>query len=48
MQTFIADSDYGLPRMKLPDLQINYTPIDPDHLDRPVVSICIENATERR
>jgi AraC-like DNA-binding protein len=42
MQTFIADNDIGLPRMKIPDLQINYTPIDPDLLDRPVVSICIE------
>jgi AraC-like DNA-binding protein len=42
MQTFMAESDYGLPRMKLPELRINYTPIDPDGLDRPVVSICIE------
>jgi AraC-like DNA-binding protein len=42
MQTFMADNDYGLPRMKLPELRINYTPIDPDSLDRPVVSICIE------
>jgi len=38
MQTFIVDDDYPIPRMKIPDLRINYTPIDPDHFDRPVVS----------
>jgi AraC-like DNA-binding protein len=38
----MADNDDGLPRMKLPDLRINYAPIDPDSLDRPVVSFCIE------
>jgi AraC-like DNA-binding protein len=43
MQTFIADADYPIPRMKIPDLQINYHPIDPDHFDRPVVSICLES-----
>jgi len=32
----------SLPMMDLPDLRINYTPIDPDRLDRPVVSACIE------
>jgi AraC-like DNA-binding protein len=42
MQTLKADNDYGLRRMNLPKLQINYAPIDPDHLDRPVVSIGIE------
>jgi AraC-like DNA-binding protein len=41
-QILMDDNDYGLPRMKLPDLRINYTPIDPDNLDRPVVSFCIE------
>ncbi len=42
MQTFTVDDDYPLPRMKLPGLQINYTPIDPDAVDRPVASMCIE------
>lgn len=42
MQTSTAGDDDGLPRMKLPDLRINYTPIDPDQLDRPVLSFCIE------
>jgi AraC-like DNA-binding protein len=42
MRASVADNDYGLPRLTLPDLQINYTPIDPDYFDRPIVSICIE------
>ncbi|MCP4616760.1 MAG: AraC family transcriptional regulator [Bradyrhizobium sp.] len=28
--------------MQLPQLRINYNPIDPDRLDRPVISVCIE------
>lgn len=31
-----------LPMLDLPELRINYTPIDPDRLDRPVISVCIE------
>lgn len=42
MRESTADDDYGLPRMKLPDLQISYTAIDPDEVDRPVASFCIE------
>lgn len=42
MRASTADNDYGLPRLTLPDLRINYTPIDPDYFDRPIVSICIE------
>ncbi len=42
MQTSLSHTNKDLPRLLLPDLQINYTPIDPDRLDRPVISICIE------
>ncbi|VIO71513.1 HTH-type transcriptional regulator NimR [Bradyrhizobium ivorense] len=38
----ISDTDHGLARMVLPDLRINYIPIDPDQFDRPIVSFCIE------
>lgn len=40
--SFDLDSQFGLPMMKLPKLQINYTPHDPDYFDRPVISFCIE------
>jgi AraC-like DNA-binding protein len=40
------DADNGLPRMNLPDLRINYDPIDPDLLDRPITSFCIETGED--
>ncbi len=43
MNTFpITDTDHGFARMVLPDLRINYDPVDPDQFDRPIVSFCIE------
>jgi AraC-like DNA-binding protein len=42
MQTSTAEADHSLPRLKIPDLRINCYPIDPDLLDRPVVSFCME------
>lgn len=42
MDTHLSQLSTLLPMMDLPDLQINYTPIDPDCLDRPVISVCIE------
>lgn len=42
MQVRFPRDDAGLRMMQLPDLSINYAPIDPDFLDRPVISVCIE------
>jgi AraC-like DNA-binding protein len=42
MQPFITDESLDLPKMQLPDLQINYLPIDPDKVERDVFSYCIE------
>jgi hypothetical protein len=36
------EMDNGLARMDLPDLRINYDPVDPDQFDRPIISFCIE------
>lgn len=36
----VYESD--LARMDLPDLRLNYDPIDPDQFDRPIVAMCIE------
>jgi AraC-like DNA-binding protein len=45
MRTMPADgTNDGLARMDLPDLRINYDPIDPDLLDRPITSFCIETS----
>lgn len=38
----IVEFDPGFARMDLPDLRINYDPIDPDQFDRPIVSFSIE------
>ena len=38
----LYDEDHGFARMNLPDVRINYDPIDPDQFDRPIVSLCIE------
>jgi AraC-like DNA-binding protein len=41
-----SETDYRLLRMNLPDLRINYDPIDPDQFDRPIVSFCIETGQD--
>ncbi|MDI4238168.1 helix-turn-helix transcriptional regulator [Bradyrhizobium sp. 31Argb] len=40
------ETDHGFARMNLPDLRINYDPIDPDQFDRPIVSFCIETGQD--
>ncbi len=40
------ETDDGFARMNLPDLRINYDPIDPDQFDRPVVSFCLETGQD--
>lgn len=42
MQAKASRDEAGFRMMQLPDLRINYEPLDPDFLDRPVVSIAIE------
>lgn len=38
------DPDFA--RMDLPDLRINYDPVDPDQFDRPVTSFCLETSKD--
>lgn len=38
------DPDFA--RMDLPDLRINYDPVDPDQFDRPITSFCIETSED--
>jgi AraC-like DNA-binding protein/quercetin dioxygenase-like cupin family protein len=38
--------DNRLARMDLPDLRINYDPVDPDQFDRPIISFCIETGQD--
>lgn len=38
------DPDFA--RMDLPDLRINYDPVDPDQFDRPITSFCIETGED--
>ncbi|MGY4315117.1 hypothetical protein [Bradyrhizobium sp. JR3.5] len=41
-----SEMDPGLARMNLPELRINYDPIDPDQFDRPITSFCIETGED--
>lgn len=36
------ETDPGFARMNVPDVRINYDPIDPDQFDRPIVAMSIE------
>ncbi|MGY3694765.1 AraC-like DNA-binding protein [Bradyrhizobium sp. USDA 3240] len=36
------ETDQGFARMNVPDVRINYDPIDPDQFDRPIVAMSIE------
>jgi AraC-like DNA-binding protein len=38
------DPDFA--RMDLPDLRINYDPVDPDQFDRPITSFCLETSED--
>ena len=38
--------DQHLARLDLPDLRINYDPIDPDQFERPINSFCIETGQD--
>jgi AraC-like DNA-binding protein len=38
--------DLDFARMDLPDLRINYDPVDPDQFDRPITSFCIETSED--
>ncbi|WP_249123017.1 MULTISPECIES: helix-turn-helix transcriptional regulator [unclassified Bradyrhizobium] len=40
------EADHNFARMTLPDIRINYDPVDPDQFDRPVLSFYIETGKD--
>lgn len=44
--SFTPETDPDFARMDLPELRINYYPVDPDQFDRPINSFCLENGQD--
>lgn len=44
--SFTPETDPDFTRMDLPELRINYYPVDPDQFDRPINSFCLETGQD--